>query len=411
MKEKLYLEYHYRDYLNKILYLNNGFSSCYNLCSNIVSIEMKYDDTECELFHLRNILSTDKYDKVYISIFDSVNFPQIHMMAKEYPDIDFTIGGPGACYLLKASLDLFKLDYLPNFNITSETLESIFTDTFHQRQWGLNLPENIEDDIIVFSMCNSTRPCSWSKCKYCVKIYNINSVQHPMVNFVKNIPEHLKETKKLIVHTGFLDITLEELKEMVPVLNYDTRIYYLSFIRTIKTDQLGEFRKVLSEIKKPERINFFIGGEFFSNRMLEYLNRGLTTDDYVGTIRLLQEMNFKIILSFIHGWNNLTMDDVREFNDTLKKIDCSRVSVRTYVFRTSKSIEQYFKKDFEGLEMVGLPIANLKPGYFFEHTYTLKDSKQIHLNELVVKLLKDRFKEKYLLYDDLNGLGKRFINF
>ena len=410
---KLYIELYVIE--NKMMYLDNGFSSCHNLCSNMAFIEIKQNDKEYTLNSLRDVLSTGKYDTVYVSVYNSYySLLFIYIMATEFPNINFTAGGPGVISILLIADN--NISMLPNFKLSSETLESIFPDTYDQRQWGLGLPENIDDvEQIHISMCNTSRPCEWGKCKFCHINHcfsHMNSIQKPMINIVEKIPQYIRETKQIIVNMGFPHITLKELKEVVPIINYDTNITYISFLRALKSNQLEEFEKTLLEIVNPERIIFFIGVEFFSDRMLKYMDKGLTVDEYIDTIKVIQKLNINLHLCFILGWNNITVNDIKEFSKAMKKIDCSKVSKRAGELQLTKYIEDNFKDGFIGCEKNELIIKNIK-GYedkraeLWEkmanaraYSFILKDKEQIRLNCLLLKIINDGFSGQNMCLDD-----------
>jgi radical SAM superfamily enzyme len=387
MKNILFIEFYYILPNNSIMVLNNGFSPCYNLCNNIISIEIRLDDLDYTLNLLRKALTLEKFDMVYVSSFYLWHTIFVYKIASEFPNINFIVGGPDASSSKVNTKLLFEQD---NFKLTSEPLRSIFPEIYHERKWGLNFPK-LESNIknIEFSMCNSRRTCSWGKCKFCTsnsKFPRINSGDDPIINFIENIPTELRETKQLLIHTQFPDITFKELRELTPIFNYDIRINYCSALRAVKIDRLKKFKDVLVEILNPNRISFQIGIEFLSNRMLEYMNKGLTVDDYVGTITLLQELNFSINLNIILGWNNLTFNDVKEFNNALEKFDSSKVRIVLGRFYATNETKPYFEKDIIECEEEdrGKLIFNR---YYFK----LSDKKQISFNNLIEKICKNKF--------------------
>ena len=140
---KLYVEFYYKE--KESMILNNSFSSCHNLCDNMIAVEIKPDSPEYTINQLRNILSHGEYDTVYVTVIFSWYVYFIYMVAKEFPNINFITGGSGAIWLKKIHPPE-NIPVLPNFELSSESLEYIFPNFFKEKQWGLNLP-SIDGDV------------------------------------------------------------------------------------------------------------------------------------------------------------------------------------------------------------------------------------------------------------------------
>ena len=399
--ETLFIEFYYKH--GKSILLNNGFSSCHNLCNNMVSIEIKGMDPQFSLNSLRNVIGN--YKQIFITSSHTWEIFLVHTIAKEFPLINFTIGGPGPISFCGLKIPSFPP--LDNLKISSESLEIIFPKTFSKREWGINLPEIVKNndiDSINLLMCNTTRPCNWGKCKFCsINSFfsHINSTKDQLPNYSNYIPESLIDSKEIIISAGYPDTTLEELRKLVPIINNDKRITFYFAMKALKPNKLKEFKNIIKTIINPERLSISIGVEFFSNKMLKHINKGVTVDDCINTINLINYFKIKLRINIIFGWNNLTIADVNEFKNCLSKIDCSSASCAISRLIILKGItNKYLEDDFIGLDREIIPFYQRFSEIYKKHNvtviqpivsyhYILKDPEQIKFNLMIIDALEN----------------------
>jgi hypothetical protein len=345
----------------------------------MVAVEIKPDGPDYTLNKLREILSSGKYDTVYTTIIFSWYAYFIYIVAKEFPQINFIVGGSGAIWLTKI-YPSEKIPILPNFKLSSESLQSIFPSNFHEKQWGLNLPEmgeNIKNVSVV--MCDTTRSCTWGRCKFCHINHcfsHINTIGDPILNIIKFLPKELTNYKNTTITMGFPDTTLDELRELVPIFNYDTRISYIGYLSAIRKNQMDEFKSIISEIKDPKRISFSIGAEFLSDRMLKYIRKAANLNEYIETINFLQSLNIIIHLNLLIRLNTLIVDDVKEFTSTLKKIDCSKIHMDLNELCMNTANEKNFEPDFKDCEKIPVYVP-------FYPDYPIDSETRIYRNKAI----------------------------
>ena len=400
IESNLFIEFFYL--YDKRIVLYNGFSTCYNLCSDIISIEVRNSDPGYILKSLRDAITSKDYKNVYVTACHSWETFFIYTMAIEFPLVNFLIGGSGAVWESRTA----SFPVIPNFKLTTESIESIFPN-FCERQWGLNIPDIVNDDSIKtveFLMGSSLRDCTWGKCKFCIintGFTHADSTKYIDIDFIKNVPKYLIKDKLVKIYLGYPDTTLEELDALLPVINYDDSIWYRFQMRSVKFKDLYKLKELFLKIKRTERIQISMGVEFLSNRMLKYMNKNREVKDYIGTINLLLDFKVNIKLNFILGWNNLTPQDVYELKEGMSQIDCSTIICmlsRFIIF--DKFTEGNFGDDFKGLEKEKIPHNKqlydtyIKAGVVMcpstlTHHYILKDNDQIFLNKLAASIIED----------------------
>ena len=404
----LFIEFHMKSPLEKDrITLFNGFSTTYNLCENIVSIEIKFKDPEYTLTQLRNTISL--YDEIYIScsITEEVFF--IYLLSLEYTNKKFIVGGPGAIWInssYKKDSSL-KLN-IPNLIITSESLKSVFKNNYENRQWGLNVPEiNFNQYKNIVSLLSMSRSCSWGKCKFCeytTESLNIGNIRP--YDFIKNVPDWIIKDKKFSLFVTSPEVSIEEMEYLIPLINhYSKEVFFMMYFRGIKNKDYDKWKRTLSKINDPSKVELFIGIEFLSNRILKYMNKGLTTNEMIKTINLITSMGFTSFLSAISNWNNLIPSDVTEYKKSLDQInDFSSLTIKVAGLSFSVMNKDKFSnciKDNENLEKIKSPSVEYyiseykdnRPKLFYEslfYQYKIQDEQQKYLNDCILEDIQTR---------------------
>ncbi len=412
--KKLYIEFYNREIgegkTSNIL-LRNGFSAVYNLCEDIVAIEMDWLYPEKTVNELKE--KCKNYTDVYITSFWWREIFLIYLVSKDLPEVNFTVGGPSAIWMHTEGR-FSELPKLKNFVITGNTLDSVFNN-FNNKKWGLNIP-NIEyrDDEIVHFVIPKTIPCSWGRCKFCDghSISNMPITNSFDTNFIEKLPDKIKNLKKAVMYSAS-SFTAEDIQFIVPIINRDPNILHYFFWRA-ERQEAEKLKYVMEKIKYPENLFFFVGVEFLGTRMLKYIDKGLTAEDYIYTLQTINQFGSNLALIIILGWNNLIYNDVDDIYNNFSKLDLRNSSMKTRVLTVTPMTEKHFSKDFIGCEKVYFPIElpeiKDRPDIWkdsYSWKYKLIDEKQKMYNNAIVNILKDmKFKTFFDNYKSFSFSSK-----
>jgi len=339
----------YNNSLDKdTIYLSNGFSTVYNLCENLIQIPVnankKYVMDKWDPTIPKNILveSIKRYntDKVYVSCIFEMEPVYVYLASLELPDVDFIVGGPAA-YLFHAFVNPLLLPQRKNFKIVIDNLRSIFKN-YDEREWGLKIPNNISNSDILFSV-SFNKPCFWGKCIFCSSPIFLGDTVYTYSN-IPNIDN------KLTAYYTSPDMLPEDIKLLLPIINEKSNIYHTFYWRA-SGNKITELKSFFHEIKTPQRLCFRIGGEFLSDRMLMYMKKGITLEEYLKTLKYLLDSGCNVYLSIILGWDNLIDDDIRSFDKFIDKIkDYNNIEFSLRWLTLTNSSFKKFDKDKNYME-------------------------------------------------------------
>lgn len=285
---------------NKTLFLNNGFSSVWNLLKDrgeIIWIDSNIDDFP------------DVFGTVYISCFYERDFSYIEEWVKNSPHIKFIVGGPAVSYMD------FKVE-APNFYADKRNMFELLSVQPTSDMWNLELPKIESDNVYYNYSLSFGNKCYWGKCNFCNRKSELE-----IDLIVKNIP--ILKPNHNIIWLNKLSITPKDISNIFPILK--SQSYYSFFTR-------GDFGVLdsLKQITITKKFRPIIGVEFPSNRMLSLMNKGITTESLFGVMELFLKNMCKVNITLIHGWPNLIEDDVIKVENFLsslkpykKQIDCS----------------------------------------------------------------------------------------
>ena len=300
----------------------NGFSDTWNLCKSKGDFLWINHSKQEKSYGTDIIKDVDpdlpiKKGIVYVSAYYLSHLHQVLKWAIRYPNIKFIAGGP-AC-----SPKVYKVDetIIPsNLTIINCTVEEYFGVPNFSNEWKLELP-NEDHSMTLNFMYTLMNTCYWGKCVFC--------------NFSKQKARFRPEIKFEFLNVDYQgnqrinlyspSVTPKQLKTILGDTSYNEKIRYDIYLRANKNE-----RDVLKELFINKQNNFpsckfFLGIEFPSNRMLNYMKKNNTIEDFIDTIKMISEYGNKesimIHLPFIMGWDNLLPSDVSDMEYFLKKLD------------------------------------------------------------------------------------------
>ncbi|MEW6617789.1 MAG: hypothetical protein AB1422_00300 [bacterium] len=317
-QETIFIQFLHDKARNSII-LNNGFSNVYNECKNAGDFFWSKHYSEISAME-KNCLPI-KNGKAYISAFYYDHLMQSYIWARQYPDIRFIAGGPAVRY---ANFTSQNLPY--NLTLSKGLAEKvIFLKDKPNKTWDIDIPVNlIKGKNIIRFAYNIDRRCYWGKCIFCDG-YN-KDWESPLNNNIDNlkIPK-LNGNINKIVRLNIPSITPKFLKNEVPKLPRRNDVIFDFFIRAGK-EILPVITQVLEDCANgigpaPEQFRFVIGVEFPSDRMLQYMGKGTSRALLLKLLSLAERYKISVGIPFIFGWNNLTLKDVQEAVDFIKKVE------------------------------------------------------------------------------------------
>ena len=123
-------------------------------------------------------------------------------------------------------------------------------------------------------------------------------------------------------------------------------------------------------------------------------------NEYIETINFLQEFGIGIHLNLLLRLNTLVANDVKEFRDTLKKIDCSKIHMDINELVINNVNEKNFKDDFQDCEKVDVYVP-------FYPNYPIDPETRIYRNKAISFYY---FKISNPLQVKMNSMMKDIIN-
>jgi len=178
--------------------------------------------------------------------------------------------------------------------------------------WKLGLPgDRVGPRDSVYFSYTLDNGCYWGKCIYC------NIKEAPKDFFRKRAHfgyefSSLDHPGKKIVRLNTGSITPAYIREVFSTLPNRPDLEYRTFMRCSAAEN-----RALREVLKKRgsdfpRITLGIGIEFPSDRMLGWMNKGITADDIQETLEICAEYGLRANGNIIFGWENLTENDIHE---------------------------------------------------------------------------------------------------
>jgi hypothetical protein len=274
--------------------LSNGFSDAYDLCrsqGNFYWVEHEPDNNKWyeEATYQGRALPIKK-GRVIIRASYINHLYQAYTCAKQYPDIEFTVGGPVASERCASDVGWnsvhFKVegDLPRNLTLTGKSVEALFGQPDFSGTWKLDVPEQVPDNSRIYFSYTLENMCYWKKCPFC------SIAQHAPETFRKRKKFDL-EFKNLdynghkIVRLNTGSITPHDIRKLLPSVPVNNDIEYRFFMRTARAENkaLKDVLDSAGDCFPDCTIGFVI--EFPSNRMWHYLNKGTSMEEDLKTFK------------------------------------------------------------------------------------------------------------------------------
>ena len=407
MRDTIFLQF-YNKTKSAYFDLCNGFSDTYDLCNNkgdFYWTEHEINRTKwySEKTYENRVLPISK-GTVYISAIYMNHLYQSYVWAKEYPDINFIVGGPIAAerHIDKSGwhpvyLKVDNYDILPsNLEITGRSVEDWFGVPNFSGKWKVDIPEFVPNDSRIYFSYTLDNGCYWRKCVFCNIALHAKEVFRKRKDLKYEFEDMEHDGHKIVrLNTG--SITIKYIKEVLPELPRRDDIEYRLFIRPAKAETTA-LKEVLSENggKFPKLILGF-GMEFPSNRMLRYIGKGCNTDEVLDFLHLCFENKIHANANFILGWNNLIEDDIRElemFMDSVPENSITTFQIRWLLAHPHTDIHDNHKG------------KAIKLGPFYEGFRTEIDEKQIGLNREAGDIINQYSSIKHYKLEGMGNIKK-----
>lgn len=308
---QFYCPSRFQDYTD----LGNGLSDTLDYCKergNVHWVEQRGPEWATPYKMLVNKIDKDKFynlelpeesDIVYISAIYSSHLYQAYVWAKKYPKIKFVAGGPAI------RVDVFKLTKeLPeNLTLTDKSVEEYFGIENFSYKWKLE-PPDINDNLIFCYAIDEK--CYWNKCVYCNYVTCRSRVREKIDFEFKD----LKSNGHRFVRINTASTTPKQIKELVPRFPKSTKNRYDLYMRFGRSE-LEAFK--IADIGE-SRIKLTCGVEYPSDRMLKFMNKGVTKEEIFNMTKFLgQKGNIEATIFIILGWEELEYKDLTDLKKYL----------------------------------------------------------------------------------------------
>ncbi len=373
--DTLFLQFYHKrkTSINKeIICYNNGFSETWDLCKqhgDFYWLEYKINsDYLTNIDHFKDTELPISKGTIYVSCFYITQLWWIVILARKYSDIKFIVGGP---------VNGWVGELPANVITTDKTMEEVFGVKPFSYKWKLELPVAEKNSLLHFTYPIEDR-CYWSKCIFCTYSTNTHRIRScPKWEF-----EYIESNMKKIVFIYSPSISPNYLK-ILPEQPDQENIEYAYFIRADVSETL---KTILPKLSRPDNHMFACGMDFPSDRMLSYINKGLTKKDYIKLAKVFSGYDCTLLFTMILGWPNLIENDIKEAENFINELKLVNPKV---MFKINKLISKPEKilRDFK--------IGNkYKIGDFYCGFYPYLSSKQKKLNKKVLQKIK--------LFDNVN---------
>lgn len=396
----------------KIVCLQNGFSYIWD--------KIKKDNVWVKTGELNPPISKGH---IYASCWYSLDIDTVIRWKKNNPELTISVGGPISIYP-----DI--IDYKKNkINLLQDSAENVFGV---KPCWNLEIPKEFRNKEIryTFSFLENNlygsreRCCYWGECVFCrvrlnkTKFRGLNRI--PIINH----PMHK------YIWLNFHAIPPEIIKELYPTFDDRADVTYITYARA-DSETTKALSLVINNTLKvnPKFLEFNIGIEFPSNRMLKIMNKGTTKEEYLNFIKLASNNNIKLVFTLILNWPEVIEEDVKEVEEWLNKLskitDGKNITAILYPLglNVDSKMEEMYKhlpkavssrtneKELWRRNLFAKNHAILYEQTMQNYTYLVLDPEKRKLNNRVWKMYK-KFPFKYFddtIYQSLQyqyGMGK-----
>jgi hypothetical protein len=281
----------------KVHAFRNGFSSTYGTLKDMGDfVWVRTADQE--------IPELD--GEVYMSVYFDNSVRMAVEYAKKHPNVKIHMGGP---YF--AHYDFYR-DDIPNLRgYGRTTVEEMFGFEFKESDWDLVLPDGYDDKDILYTYPRQVGyGCRWGRCTFCKQNFAA-ATKNYMIRDLDDIPvvSHPKD-KHIWVHNS--SPVYDDIVGTLKVLENRNDVYIGSYIRGDAKIYRG-LKDGFAQTNFPlDHMNYSIGVEIPSDRMLRYVQKGTNRKWLAKCIKLMSDAGCRMYFNVMLGFGNLTWNDVDE---------------------------------------------------------------------------------------------------
>lgn len=390
-----------RDYYD----LTNGFSDNYDFCCSKGDFYWVLHEPESAKWYAEQTYADRELPitkgRAYVSAAYINHLYQAYIWAQQYPDIHFVVGGPVAAQRSAPGAPWQPLyfglrpgySFPDNLEISGRSLEDLFGLPDFSGEWKLHVPKHLvaPESPIYFSY-TLDNGCYWGKCIYC----NIKEAPTEFFRQRKSLDYEfsgLDHPGHKIVRLNTGSITPAYIREVFSSLPNRKDLEYRTFMRSARAENKA-LQQVLEQ-RGPDfpNLTIGIGLEFPSQRMLEYMSKGISTEDILETLEICAAYGVQVNGNVILGWQNLLQNDIQELEMFLQRMPAHSMStaqLRWLFLHPHLRLHEEYQ---------GQPIY-LGPFYLGFEAEIGAD--QLRLNQDALQLVKDFSYEKHFR---IEGLG------
>jgi hypothetical protein len=330
MGDTLFLQF-YNQIKGSYFDLCNGFSDTHDLCRSKGEFYWTQHEVDGSKWYDEEIYVHRKLPisrgTVYISAVYLNHLYQSYVWAREYPHIQFVVGGPVTAER-SCSDDAWNPVYfqlaphmsLPgNLKITGMSVEDWFHVPNFSGQWKLMIPENVDASSPIYFSYTLDNRCYWSKCIYC--------------NIALHAGEHFRQRKELnfefadVTHKGAKIVRLNtgsltpaHIRKLLPRLPRGDDLEYRLFMRPARPEN-DALKDMIARIQGPlPSMTLGLGIEFPSDRMLKYAGKGFSKEEILESLAICRDHGIRANGNVMLGWNNLIKEDLDNLRDFMERV-------------------------------------------------------------------------------------------
>jgi radical SAM superfamily enzyme YgiQ (UPF0313 family) len=209
-------------------------------------------------------------------------------------------------------------------------------------EWDLEILPGYENVGYSFGVVKGIG-CYWGKCYYCK--YHHKPVYRefdsiPIINYPGN--------KYIWLHT--FSISPSMIKNIFSKLSYRPDVNYMTYMRADESI-LKALQYAFSRTEsQTSNFLFDLGIEVPSNRMLGWMKKGSTTEEYLKLIEFLCGHGCRLHFNLMTDWPNLMEDDVKEISRFLDNLRCvdGHKTITANLYPLQVVYDRPFMKEFKG---------------------------------------------------------------
>ena len=334
MKKYFLQFYREEDFLygnEKFINFNNGLSYVWDQIKEQGEIVWReVDDT--------SLVATEGI--IYASVWYNKSLRLLHSWAQQYPKLEVYACGP---LVLHYGITLGR--DLPNFHVSNANAEDLLCDGKISK-WNIEVLPTTKPIGYSVALVDGYG-CYWGNCRYCkitgkLKYRNVDIV--PVID---------NPNKKFIwLHVYSLPPSF--LEQLYPQFEDRDDVVYGAYIRGDKYIARA-LKETLPLMKvNPKHLAFNIGIEFPSDKMFNYMDKGLTIKENLECIKICCENDIRLHFNFILGWKTTDDSDVNSveyfLNEISKFSKPNTITANIYplsLVEDRKIIKDYTKEEIE----------------------------------------------------------------